>query len=86
MPCSAGARPVVNDVSAVVVVDGTTVLIGPPVSPDTVGITSRWSSTSCQPKPSIINSTTELASRAASGTQASRALRARTRLAMHGPA
>jgi hypothetical protein len=57
MPCLAGGRPVVSDVSAVAVVEGTTVVMGPPVMRVSVGA-SRARAMSCsQPRPSSTSST-----------------------------
>ena len=42
-PCSPGVSPVVMEVSAVAVVVGATVVMGPPASPASVGATSRRS-------------------------------------------
>ena len=51
-PCCAGARPVQIDVSAVAVVDGTTVVILPPCMPAIVGSADACSCRAFQPSPS----------------------------------
>ena len=70
MPCSAGVNPVTAEVSAVEVVDGTTVVMGPPSIAASVG--ARWlRSRSCShPNPSTSSTTTCAASRAESGNHA----------------
>ena len=57
-PCSPGGRPVVIDVSAVAVVVGATVRIGPPSSAASVGAIGRRSCSWSQPRPSSTSSTT----------------------------
>src|SRR5438128_1351293 len=67
IPCCAGASPVAIDVSAVAVVEGTTVVIGPPVMLVRVGNNAACSCTAAQPKPSRTSRTTASAVRAGSG-------------------
>src|SRR5918995_1220538 len=57
-PCCDGASPVASDVSALAVVDGATVVIGPPSSPPSSGSRLRCASIPCQPSPSSRSSTT----------------------------
>ena len=69
MPCCAGARPVAIDVSAVDVVDGTTVVIAVPSMAASSGRVDGRASTSLAPRPSSTSSTTLFAPRTASGIQ-----------------
>ena len=57
-PCWEGARPVESDVSAAAVVDGTTVVMGPPSIAPSRGRSARWVSSAFQPRPSSTSSTT----------------------------
>ena len=57
-PCWAGVRPVQIDVSAVAVVDGTTVVIAPPDMPEMVGSRCACSWSAFHPSPSRTSSTT----------------------------
>src|SRR5438874_10819694 len=89
MPWRAGGSPVVSEVSAVAVVDGATVVMGPPVIEQSVG--ARWArASSCShPRPSMVSRTTWRASTAGRGIQAgvshSRSRRARTIPSMQAP-
>ena len=88
MPCSPGARPVVIDVSAAAVVDGTIVVIGPPAIEHSVGARERRSWSCSQPSPSSTSSTTWSASTAGAGSQAGasgHSRRAGTTFAMQAP-
>ena len=67
-PCSAGGRPVVIDVKALAVVDGATVVIGPPVSFASSGSSSGRPVIASQPSPSMTRTTTVRAARVGSGS------------------
>ena len=69
---SPGVRPVAIEARAEAVVDGTTVVIGPPAIADSVG--ARWArSRSCShPSPSITSSSTWRAPRTSAGTHSGR--------------
>ena len=60
------------ELSAVAVVVGATVWIGPPVIDATVGIRSRWSCSWSHPRPSSTNSTTLRAPATTEGIQSGR--------------
>ena len=68
-PCSPGVRPVVIDVSAVAVVVGATVVIGPPAIAARVGARCRRACSCSHPSPSTTNSTTCARRAATAGIQ-----------------
>ena len=77
------------EVSAAAVVDGATVVIEPPASPEIVGARLRRASSWFQPRPSSTSSTTWSASSAAAGNHVGQACpgssRAGTMLVMQAP-
>ena len=77
------------DVRAVAVVDGTTLAMGPPAMPQSVGASSRRACSWSQPSPSSTRSTTWSASSAAAGNQGGASVpgssRAGTTFEMHAP-
>ena len=80
--------PVAIDVSAVDVVDGATVRIGPPSIAQSVGARFARDSSCSQPKPSSTSSTTWSAAAAAgsqSGIASGGSSNAGTTFVMHGP-
>ena len=70
-PCSPGGRPLAIEVRAVEVVDGATVLIGPPSStPQIVGASAARGWSCCHPSPSMTRRTVDRsASATGRGTQ-----------------
>jgi hypothetical protein len=80
---------VVSDVSAVAVVDGATVVIGPPVIEDSVGANCRRAQSCSHPRPSRVSRTTWRALATGDGTHAGvpnfRSSRARTTPSIHAP-
>ena len=67
-PCWAGAMPVAIEVSAAAVVDGMTLVIGPPAISLSSGSAARCASSCAHPRPSSTSSTTEVASLTGSGS------------------
>ncbi len=86
-PCSLGGKPVVIDVSAAAVVDGTTDVTAVPSSARITGSSSGWRSSASHPRPSRTSTTTEVAPATGAGSQpASAAPRSEgTSVVMPGP-
>ena len=66
-PCWAGAIPVASEVRAAAVVDGLTVVTGPPSIAASSGTWPRCSSSCAQPRPSSTRRTTDVAPLTGSG-------------------
>jgi hypothetical protein len=69
MPWRAGGTPVVIEVSATGVVDGTTVVMAPPAIARSSGTASGWSASAARPRPSSTSRTTARAPATGSGSQ-----------------
>ncbi len=87
IPCRDGGRPVVIEVSAAGVVDGTTVVIGPPAKAPSSGNASGKRARASQPRPSSTSSTEARAPSTGAGSHGTgrRPISAGTTPATFGP-